>query len=114
MLMIRIGSSHGYYLAIDISKHVTKKDEDDHQYDLICAGVSSIGIGLANAIDSICPDSCNIDINQDTDDSTENHITITVKSNDEKLQTVLTTGVIQLMTVAQSYPDYIDLKNTEV
>jgi len=114
MLMIRIGEKNNQILSIDISKHATKKAKDDDQYKLVCAGVSSIGIGLANALETICPSACSIDVNESEENSTSNHITIIVKSNDAKLQTVLNTGVIQLQTVAESYPDYIDLKNTEV
>lgn len=115
MLLIRIGVRDEHIRVIDVSKHAVKQDEDDNQYQLICAGVSAIAVGLCNAIEEICPEQSSIDVVSDEDDSSAlNHITIVVVEDSLDLQTVLKVGKYQLETVANSYENYIDYKITEV
>ncbi len=115
MLMIRIAKAQQDIKVIDISKHALKRDEEDDLYRLVCAGVSTVAIGLCNALDQLTPEPCDSDVVSDTaDPEALNHITIAVRQNSLDLQQILKTGEIQLETAAESYQNYIDLKITEV
>ncbi len=73
--------------------------------NLVCAGVSTVVIGLLNAIDIMAAGSCKIVTN---DDNTE----IEIINSTDKLETILKTGIIQLETIEEIYPKFI--KITEV
>lgn len=79
---------------------------DDAGKDLVCAGVSSIMFGLLNALDEIAEGSVDI--------SVDNQIKIKTGKTDIILQTILRTGLIQLQTVEESYPEFIKIKMQEV
>lgn len=113
MLTIRIAKSGDDIKLLQISKHAVKQSQDDEMYSLICAGVSSISIGLCNAVDIMANESCEIVVNESEEDNL-NHITIRVVKNSSTLQNILNTGVIQLKTVYEGNENYIDLKFTEV
>ncbi len=115
MLMIRIGKAHDDIIGIDVSKHAVKRSDDDDLYTLVCAGISTVAVGLCNALDQLAPGQCEIDfVSDEQDPGALNHITITVKQNSLDLQQIMKTGAIQLETAAESYQDYIDFKITEV
>ncbi len=115
MLMIRIGKTQNDVSVIDISKHAVERSEDDDLYTLVCAGISTVAVGLCNALDQLAPGQCEIDfVSDEQDPGALNHITIAVKQNSLDLQQILKTGEIQLKTAAESYQNYIDLKITEV
>ena len=82
---------------IRISGHAYSAEKG---HDLICAGVSSIGVGLLNAIDQMCKDETNLVCQN-------NMIKIIVLQNSTKLQNVLCTGLFQLKTMAERYPENI-------
>ena len=112
MLLVNIGYKEDKICALDISKHARPLSKNDKKYKLVCAGVSSISIGLLNAIDELATDCCSIDVKEL--DSDLNHITVVVNNSNDVLQTILKTGVIQLETVAVTYSDYIEIRKTEV
>ena len=71
----------------------------DHGSDLVCAGISSVVIGGANALDEAGGVA--------TVDGT-NHV-ITLKSTSIHTDIILKTIWIQLQTIAQRYPKNIQL-----
>ncbi|MEG0177849.1 MAG: ribosomal-processing cysteine protease Prp [Anaerorhabdus sp.] len=104
MIKINIQTSDEKILRLDIEGHAEYKP---HGEDLVCAGVSSIAIGLLNACDQLSDD-CECSMN-------DNHISIVVNNIDnERTQIILQTGVIQLKTIHESYSAYIKLSKQEV
>lgn len=75
--------------------------------DLVCAGVSSIGIGMLNALDQLVPDMCELQID-------EAYIKIKTKQSDERVQLLLKAMLIQLSTMQESYQTYITINDQEV
>lgn len=75
--------------------------------DLVCAGVSSIGIGMLNALDQLVPDMCELQID-------EAYIKIKTKQSDEVVQLLLKAMLIQLSTMQESYQTYITINDQEV
>lgn len=74
-----------------------------HGEDLVCAGVSSITIGLMNALEEykMKVTSC----------ISEGAVKIVVDDlNDERLQLMLHVGIIQLKTMEESYSKYIRIE----
>jgi len=102
MIKVNVARSNKDIKKIEISGHA---DSANKGQDLICAGVSSISIGLLNALDQIC--------NGDSElICKDNQIMIKVLHNSSKIQDVLATGLIQLITMAERYPE--NIKITEV
>ncbi len=75
--------------------------------DLVCAQVSAISVGILNAVDEICVDSCGITMKS-------GYVEINVIQNSEFLQVLLKTLVIQLETVAFTNNKYIKITKVEV
>lgn len=94
------------------NNHVTKMlinghaGYDEYGYDLVCAGVSSIGFGLCNALDIMCPEViCEIK---------DNLISITATNYCDRADVIINTGIIQLETMQEIYKDYIEISKQEV
>lgn len=79
----------------------------EHGYDLVCAGVSSISVGTLNALDRLCSDMCELQMQ-------EEYVHILVNMQSPIVQTVLQTMCIQLETMQQSYKKYIKINDQEV
>ena len=77
-----------------------------HGEDLVCAGASSIGTGLLNALDILVPNSCKLIL--------KDYILIQVVEDSEVVQTILRTGLIQLETIAEQYGNYLKVIKQEV
>ena len=75
--------------------------------DLICAGVSSILYGTANALDQMTGDSDLIEISDDG-------MNIRISDSDQTKQIILNTCLIQLQTVEERFGKNIKIKITEV
>lgn len=89
-----------------VSGHADQQEENDI-YQLVCAEVSAISVGTLNAIDEMCPDSCDIQME-------DGYVSIKVRKSNDVLQTVLKTMEIQLKTVEFSNKDYIRVEKVEV
>lgn len=76
----------------------------EHGQDLVCAGVSSIGIGTLNALDQLCENMCELSIQ-------EAYIRIKVKQRNHVVDNILSTIYIQLKTMQESYPLYISIQD---
>ena len=103
MIEVKINLSNQRIQKIKISGHALYAP---HGEDLVCAGVSSIGTGLLNALDILVPSSCKLIL--------RDYISIQVVEDSEVVQTILRTGVIQLETIAEQYGDYLKVIKQEV
>ncbi len=75
--------------------------------DLVCAGVSSIGIGTLNALDLL--------VSKDTREKlSEGFISIEVVKSNPTIQTILQTMIIQLETMQHAHAKYITIIKQEV
>lgn len=74
--------------------------------DLVCAGVSSIGIGMLNALDQMTPDCCCLQLDKG--------IRVEVLQTNETVQTILQTVIIQLQTMEEQYSKFIQIVKQEV
>lgn len=103
MIKVRIKYKSNLINELNISGHAGYADKGK---DLICAAVSSISIGLCNAIDELKA-TANIEIG-------DNIIKISDIGVDELSQTVLKTAIIQLQTVEEQANKYLEIKKLEV
>lgn len=104
MVNVRIVKKDGLIKSLHISGHA---NAGKYGNDLVCAGISSISIGLANAVDIIAQEKCVVDVD-------ENLVSIEVLSSDETVQIILQTGIVQLQTVEEQFPKNIKINITEV
>jgi uncharacterized protein len=100
MIFVKVEEQDNLIHQFEVSGHANSAS---HGYDLVCAGVSCIVTGLANAVDQLCGDSAIIDL-------AEGYAKITVINQSQQLETILKTGLIQLMMMAEQYPKYIKMK----
>ncbi len=103
MIKVRMKYKSNMIEEISISGHAGYADKGK---DLICAAVSSISIGLCNAID-------NLKVKADIEIG-DNIIKISNIGNDVLSQTVLKTGIIQLQTVEEQANKYLEINKLEV
>lgn len=103
MIKVRIKYKSNMVEEISISGHAGYADKGK---DLICAAVSSISIGLCNAIDELKV-TANIEIG-------DNLIKISNIGVNDLSQTVLKTAIIQLETVEEQANKYLEIKKLEV
>ena len=103
MIKVRITKAQSDIVEISVKGHA---DSDEYGKDLVCASVSAITFGLCNAMDTLT------DVNEIS--IKDNHIKIHVEKPDFETNTILNTGLIQLRTVQEKYPEYIEIKITEV
>ena len=78
-----------------------------HGEDLVCAGVSAIGVGLLNALDLLAKDSCHMIMS-------EGDIRIDVVTANDTNQMILNVGIIQLESIEEVYKKFIRIKKQEV
>lgn len=104
MITINVKEHNGVIQSLQISGHALYAE---HGKDLVCAGVSSIGVGLLNALSELCEDSCELSMS-------DGNIQIQVINQEETNQIILKCGIIQLQTMEQSYKNYIQITKTEV
>ena len=103
MIRVRVIMHDNLIQEMSISGHA---NQADNGHDLVCAGVSSIAVGLLNACDLLASDCFELYM-QDT-------IKVVVVKNSENTQTILRTGLIQLETVVQQYSEFIEIVKQEV
>lgn len=103
MIKVRISKSEDLIQELSVKGHAEYADKGQ---DLICAAVSSITIGLCNALD-LQKAICKIEIG-------DNIITISEIGDDVITQTVLKTAIIQLETVEEQAKEYLKINKLEV
>ena len=105
MVLVKVFSTNGRITKIEIRGHA---DSDSYGYDLVCAGISSVSVGILNALDILTDDTCNLEMK-------EGYVCIHVKNPMcEVTQCILKTLVIQLQTMEENYKKYIKINQQEV
>ncbi|MEG0264343.1 MAG: ribosomal-processing cysteine protease Prp [Erysipelotrichaceae bacterium] len=105
MISVSVYQSVDLIKKIEISGHAQAANKGE---DLVCAGVSSIGIGTLNALDLLSKNTCECSIQ-------EACIHILVKDmEDKRTQIILQTMLIQLSTMEERYSKNIKIKKQEV
>ncbi|HQB32107.1 MAG TPA: ribosomal-processing cysteine protease Prp [Erysipelotrichaceae bacterium] len=104
MVKVRIVKKDGLIISLEISGHA---NGGQYGQDLVCAGVSCVAIGLANALDRLADECCTIAV-------TENLVSIRVLNSEKTIQTILQTGIIQFQTIEEKFPENIKIHITEV
>lgn len=104
MVKVKIGKCNDKIKLIEISGHAGFADKGN---DIVCAGISSVSIGLLNALDELTDQKCDIVCN-------DNYISIKVLNDDDVVQTILSVGIIQLKCIQESFPQNLKIKFTEV
>lgn len=104
MVKIKVRKLNDSIKSIEILGHA---EFAQYGKDIVCAAISSISIGLLNAIDVLTVETCEVEM-------TDNHIRIFVLKNDNVTQTVLSVGIIQLKTIEERYPNNLKIEFTEV
>lgn len=104
MIKVIIKQQDEELLGLQIKGHANYAE---HGKDLVCAGVSSIAVGLLNALSQLCEESC-------TCSMCEGNINVEILQVNEINQLILKTGIIQLQTMELSYKNYIKITKTEV
>ncbi len=102
--MIRVNCTvkDGHIVHLDLSGHSESAARGE---DLICAGVSTVVFGLCNALDEIAGiDTIRVD---------QNLIAVDILKPDQTTDTVMRTGLIQLMTVEEQYSHFMKIQLTE-
>ncbi|MDD6466587.1 MAG: ribosomal-processing cysteine protease Prp [Erysipelotrichaceae bacterium] len=103
MIEVKINLVNGDICSLRISGHALQAPYGE---DLVCAGVSSIGVGLLNALDILVPQCCQLTM--------KDYIEVKVLQNSEDVQLILKTAVIQLETIEAQYSNYVNVKKQEV
>ena len=104
MITIQIENRNQQVVGLHISGHAGSAE---YGKDLVCAGVSSIAVGLLNAIDIMANDTCTLSMSQ-------GDVSIHVNTITTENQMVLKTGVIQLETIESQNKEFIRIKKMEV
>lgn len=105
MVTVTVKSMQNQVQAVEISGHA---DYAEHGQDLICAGVSSIGIGTLNALEELAEGECSLQMDS-------GFISIHVLNrHNETVQLILKVMLIQLQTMAETYKKYIQIQQMEV
>ncbi len=82
-------------------------DSGEYGFDLVCAEISAICVGTMNAIDTLYPDTCILEMES-------GYVNIKVQDSSEGLQTILKTFVIQMQTVEFTNKKYVKIEKDEV
>lgn len=105
MVKVSVEFNHDKIQSVKIKGHA---GSGEYGNDLVCAGVSSIGVGILNALDEICQDTYEADVSS-------GYISIAVNDlSCEKTQLIIRTLYIQLLTMEVSYQEFIKITKVEV
>lgn len=104
MVKVNVIRKHLTIQNITIRGHAGYADQGQ---DLVCAGVSSISVGMMNALDQLTPETCDFSM-KDAD------IEIQVIRDTTENQLLLESLIIQLKTLKESYKTYVQINEQEV
>ncbi|MGL5977838.1 MAG: ribosomal-processing cysteine protease Prp [Erysipelotrichaceae bacterium] len=105
MVKVSVSQKGSLITTLRITGHA---NAGPHGQDLVCAGVSSIGVGTLNALDLLVTGCCRFTMDAGL-------IEIIVDDLDNAVvQTILQTTLIQLSTMEQSYKKHIRINKQEV
>lgn len=100
MTKVKIKKQAESIVNIVISGHAMSAE---YGQDLVCAGISSVVTGICNALDTLS--------NYDTSKiiMKAGYVEIPDVSRDEREQLILQVLIVQLKTIEEVYPDYIEI-----
>ena len=104
MVRVKVTRSHQAIQMVKIRGHAGYADKGQ---DLVCAGVSSISVGMMNALDRLAPETCVL-ILKDAD------IEIQVIKATTENQLLLEGMMDQLKTLKETYKKYVQINEQEV
>ncbi len=107
MINVYIQQNNEQIIAIKVSGHA---DSAEYGKDLVCAGVTTVCVGIANAL----AENGFLKNKLGTIGLNKGICNIQVKQYNEKIQIVLEIFVTILRTVEESQPQYIKIKRMEV
>ena len=107
MIQVIIKENNQQILEIQVSGHA---DSAKYGKDLVCAGVSTTCVGIANAL----VNNHFLDQGRGTIDVQEGFVKIKVNQFDEVIQVVIETFVTILETIEESYSKYMKITKMEV
>lgn len=102
MIRVNCAVKDGHIVHLKAKGHA---EAGPYGEDLVCAGVSSILFGLCNALDEIA--------GIETIEADQNLITVNILKPDQITDTIMRTGLIQLMTVEEQYSQFMKIQLTE-
>ena len=104
MVNVKVTLSNSSITELEVKGHA---ESAEYGKDLVCAGVSSITTGLLNALDTLCPDTCELQLSP-------GYVSVKVNQITEENQLILKVGKIQLETIELSNKKFIRIKKVEV
>lgn len=104
MIHIKVRLHQGLIEELEVKGHAGYAESGK---DLVCAGVSCILYGTANALIELCQNGFDVKVD-------EGYFRIKVNCQEYKIALILQTALIQLETMHTSYANYIKIKKTEV
>ena len=104
MISVKVTLKNSSITELEVKGHA---ESAEYGKDLVCAGVSSITTGLLNALDSLCPDTCELQLSP-------GYVSVKVNQITEENQLILKVGKIQLETIELSNKKFIRIKKVEV
>ena len=105
MVTVTVKALHSQIHTVEISGHA---DFAEHGQDLVCAGVSSISVGILNALEELAEGECSLQMDS-------GFISIHVLNrHNETIQLILKVMLIQFQTMAETYKKYIQIQKMEV
>ena len=107
MIKVLVKQNNNQIVNLSITGHA---DSGEYGKDLVCAGVSTVGIGAMNMLAKkgfLAKGLGTIEIN-------EGYINVVVNHTDEVCQVVLETLVVTLETMVESYGRFIKISKVEM
>lgn len=104
MVKVNVIRKHQMIHNVTIRDHAGYADKGQ---DLVCAGISSIAVGMMNALDQLTPETCILSM-KDAD------VEIQVIKESTENQLLLESLIIQLKTLKESYKTYVQINEQEV
>lgn len=100
MTKVTIKKNASFISDIEIKGHALSGKYNE---DIVCAGISSIVFGIINALEELTNYDTNYIIFE------EDMIKVPYLSEDKEVQLICEVMIVQLQTIAESYPKYIEI-----
>lgn len=107
MIKVIIKEEKKTIVQLTVSGHA---ESDEHGKDLICAGVSTVSVGVLNTLDAYGF----LDNKLGMITMRDGYIDIVVSKSNREIQVILETLKITLITLQNDYPEYIMITSVEV
>lgn len=104
MVKVNVKQHENKIISLCMKGHAGYAEEGQ---DLVCAGASSIVVGMMNALDEMTPKTCDFLMEK-------GHVEILVKKVSNDNQILLEALIYQLQTLQETYNQYITIIEQEV